>query len=72
MIEVLGNWYTYVPDARYITQRGGTFLFDQHQQLIFEHRDPGILGFSPMMANPLTAIANALENYATETVTIQG
>ncbi|MFM1841849.1 MAG: hypothetical protein RLZZ490_585 [Cyanobacteriota bacterium] len=60
MIEVLGNWSTYVPDARYITQRGGTFLFDADQHLIFEHRDPGILGFSPTMANPITAIANGI------------
>jgi hypothetical protein len=71
MIEVLGHWSTYVSDARYITQRGGTFLFDQHQQLIFEHRDPGILGFSPTMANPLTAIANALQHHATETVRVE-
>jgi len=28
MTEVLGNWKTYVPDAAYMTQRGGTFLFD--------------------------------------------
>jgi hypothetical protein len=61
MIEVLGHWSTYVPDARYLTQRGGTFLFDaNNQQLIFEHRDPGILGFSPTMANPITAIANCI------------
>lgn len=54
MGEVLGNWRTYVPDARYLTQRGGTFLFDANGELIYEHRDRGILGFSTTMNRPLT------------------
>ncbi|MEO0948144.1 MAG: peroxiredoxin-like family protein [Cyanobacteria bacterium J06641_5] len=57
MGEVLGNWRTYVPDARYLTQRGGTFLFDANGELIYEHRDRGILGFSATMASPLAFLA---------------
>lgn len=53
MVEVLNNWRTYVPDDRYITQRGGTFLFDNQGNLIYEHRDQGILGFAANMSNPL-------------------
>lgn len=53
MGEVLGNWRTYVPDARYLTQRGGTFLFDANGELLYEHRDRGILGFSATMNRPL-------------------
>ena len=53
MGEVLSNWRTYVPDARYLTQRGGTFLFDANGELIYEHRDRGILGFSATMGRPL-------------------
>ncbi|ABW25744.1 peroxiredoxin-like family protein [Acaryochloris marina] len=53
MAEVLKYWKTYVPDATYITQRGGTFLFDQQGQLVYEHRDRGILGFAANMSNPL-------------------
>ncbi|MDX2255716.1 MAG: peroxiredoxin-like family protein [Pseudanabaenaceae cyanobacterium bins.39] len=53
MAEVLGKWSEYVPDASYLTQRGGTFLFDQHNQLIYEHRDRGILGFTETPSTPL-------------------
>jgi hypothetical protein len=53
MREVLGAWRTYVPDDRWIAQRGGTFLTDADDTLLYEHRDPGILGFSETMAEPL-------------------
>ena len=54
MTEVLGKWGTYVPDAQYMTQRGGTFLFDAAGQLLYEHRDRGILGFAENMSYPLS------------------
>jgi hypothetical protein len=54
MGEVLANWQTYVPDGQYLTQRGGTFLFDAQGELIYEHRDRGILGFAANMSRPLS------------------
>ncbi|MEH1771110.1 MAG: AhpC/TSA family protein [Nostoc sp.] len=54
MTEVLSNWNIYVPDSSYLTQRGGTFLFDSQGQLIYEHRDRGILSFAENMSNPLS------------------
>ncbi|MGF1520944.1 MAG: peroxiredoxin-like family protein [Leptolyngbyaceae cyanobacterium] len=53
MTEVLSKWTTYVPDASYLTQRGGTFLFDSEGHLLYEHRDRGILGFAEDMSHPL-------------------
>ncbi len=53
MAEVLGHWQTYVPNAAYLTQRGGTFLFDQAGQLVYEHRDLGILDFAENKSRPL-------------------
>lgn len=53
MTEVLGNWSTYVPNAAYLTQRGGTFLFDADGALLYKYCDRGILGFAETMANPL-------------------
>ena len=47
-----------MPDAAYLTQRGGTFLFDSDGKLLYEHRDPGILGFAATMANPLAFLAD--------------
>jgi AhpC/TSA antioxidant enzyme len=56
MAEVLGHWQTYVPDSTYLTQRGGTFLFDPQGNLLYEHRDRGILGFAANMSKPLDFI----------------
>ena len=53
MNEVLRHWTTYVPDNRYMTQRGGTFLLDADDTLLYVHRDRGILGFSETMHRPL-------------------
>lgn len=53
MLEVLGRWRTYAPTDDYITQRGGTFLLETDDSVLYEHRDRGILGFSETMANPL-------------------
>ena len=53
MNEVLRHWGTYVPDDRFITQRGGTFLLDDDDSLLYVYRDRGILGFSESMARPL-------------------
>lgn len=58
MAEVLSNWPTYVPNASYLTQRGGTFLFDAQGQPIYEHRDRGILGFAANMSRPLAFLEN--------------
>jgi hypothetical protein len=60
MTEVLSNWRTYVPQSAYLTQRGGTFLFDREGNLVYEYRDRGILGFAENMSFPL---AKLLENY---------
>jgi AhpC/TSA antioxidant enzyme len=54
MAEVLGSWQTYVPNPTYLTQRGGTFLFDAQGELLYEHRDRGILGFAANMSKPLS------------------
>lgn len=54
MTEALSHWKTYVPDAAYLTQRGGTFLFDLDGTLLYEHRDKGILGFAANMSDPLS------------------
>jgi hypothetical protein len=59
MAEVLSHWQTYVPDGTYLTQRGGTFLFDAQGKLLYEHRDLGILGFAANMSRPLSFLLTA-------------
>lgn len=58
MTEVLSNWKTYVPQSVYLTQRGGTFLFDKAKSLLYEHRDVAILGFAENMSCPLSFLLN--------------
>ena len=54
MAEVLGHWRSYVPRDDFLTQRGGTYLLEADDTLLYSHRDPGILGFSATMARPLS------------------
>ena len=54
MTEVLSHWNIYVPNSTYLTQRGGTFLFDDRGNLIYQHRDRGVLGFAADKSNPLS------------------
>ena len=58
MAEVLSHWNIYTPDKTYLTQRGGTFLFDAQRKLIYEHRDRGILSFANDMSYPLSFLAD--------------
>jgi hypothetical protein len=60
MTEVLGHWRTYVPRDDFLTQRGGTFLLEADDTLLYSHRDPGILGFSATMAKPLSFLDSFL------------
>ena len=53
MVEVLGHWRTYVPRDDFISQRGGTFLLDVDDSVLYSYRDRGILGFSATMEHPL-------------------
>ncbi len=57
MNEVLGNWRTYVPCDDYITQRGATFLIDADDNLLYSHRDQGLLGYAETMSRPLSFLA---------------
>ena len=53
MIEVLSHWRTYVPDERWMTQRGATVLLDDANTLLYSWQDRGLLGFTATMADPL-------------------
>jgi hypothetical protein len=61
MSEVLSHWRTYVPNADFLTQRGGTFLIDNQGQVLYEHRDRGILGFAENMSRPLSFLTQYID-----------
>lgn len=64
MVEVLGAWGTYVPRSDFLTQRGGTFLLEADDSLLYEHRDRGLLGFSETMGRPLQFLEPYLQPQA--------
>jgi hypothetical protein len=64
MQEALGHWRTYVPSDRWITQRGGTWLLESDDTVLYHHRDRGILGFSVTMAEPLRFLEPVLAEAA--------
>lgn len=65
MNEVLAHWGTYVPRADFLTQRGGSFLFDGDGNLLYSYRDRGILGFAAQMSCPLNFLTEFVANQAT-------
>ncbi len=53
MIEVLSNWGKYIPNADYLTYRGGTFLLNENDDLLYCYLPLSILGYSETMSKPL-------------------
>ncbi len=62
MIEVVNNWKTYMFRSDCLTQRGGTFLVDQHHNLIYSHYTNGILCYSETMYRPLAYLDKHLNH----------
>ena len=56
MIEVLGSWNIYFPGNKYLTQRGGTFILDKSNDIIYQYRSTSLLSYSPEMRKPLSFI----------------
>ena len=54
MVEVLSNFQEYVPDQRFLHYRGATYLFNEDNQLLYQHKDTGVLSYSDTMSRPLT------------------
>ena len=53
LIEVISKWSIYMPNNKFITQRGGTFLIDSDGDSIYNFRSRALLGYSEDMSNPL-------------------
>ncbi|WP_320676720.1 AhpC/TSA family protein [Prochlorococcus sp. MIT 1300] len=60
MLEVLHHWNEYVPNINFLTQRGGTFLFDRDDQLLYSYKAQGILCYSETMSEPLSFLDRSL------------
>ena len=60
MIEILSNWKTYVPDASFITQRGGTILLNEKDEVLYEFISESLLGYASKMSAPLSFLDDIL------------
>ena len=60
MFEILPNWNEYVPYPEYLTQRGGSFILGNDNEILYSFRAKSLLGYSPDMSRPLGFIDNEL------------
>ena len=54
MIEILSNWNTYVPNSKFLTQRGATILLSENDEILYEFFSESLLGYSRKMSDPLS------------------
>ena len=54
MIEILSNWKIYVSDSSFLTQRGGTILINEKDEILYEFISESLLGYSNDMVAPLS------------------
>ncbi len=60
MIEILSNWNTYVPDTKFLTQRGATILLNEKDEVLYEYISESLLGYANKMSTPLSFLDDVL------------
>ena len=60
MVEILTNWNIYVPDSKFLTQRGATILLNEKDEVLYEYISKSLLGYSSKMSKPLSFLDNFL------------
>tara|TARA_Y100001968_G_scaffold201016_1_gene184556 strand:+ start:185 stop:910 length:726 start_codon:yes stop_codon:yes gene_type:complete len=60
MIEILSNWNTYVPDSKFLTQRGATILLNEQDEVLYEFTSESLLGYASNMSSPLSFLDDIL------------
>ena len=61
MIEILSNWNTYVPDSRFLTQRGATILVNEKDEVLYKFYSENLLGYANKMSEPLSFLDDILK-----------
>ena len=60
MIEILSNWNTYVPNNKFLTQRGATILLNEKDEILYKFISESLLGYSRTMSKPLSFLDDFL------------
>ena len=58
MYEIIQNWEDYILHEKYLPQRGGSFLLNDKNQVIYKFFSSDVLGYSSNMRDPLGFLSN--------------
>ena len=61
MKEIIQNWSDYILDAKYLPQRGASFLLNDKNQVIYKFLSSDVLGYSSNMRDPLGFLSDLIE-----------
>ncbi len=61
MYEIIQNWGDYILDAKYLPQRGASFLLNDKNQVIYKFFSYDVLGYSSKMRDPLEFLSNLIK-----------
>ena len=61
MKEIIQNWSDYILDAKYLPQRGATFLLNDKNLVIYKFFSNDVLGYSSNMRDPLGFLSDSIK-----------
>ena len=61
MNQIIQNWGDYILDAKYLPQRGASFLLNDKNQVIYKFFSNDILGYSSNMRDPLGFLSDLIK-----------
>ena len=61
MNEIIQNWGDYILHAKYLPQRGASFLLNDKNQVIYKFFSSDVLGYSPNMRVPLEFLSDLIK-----------
>ena len=61
MYEIIQNWSDYIPDEKYLPQRGASFLLNDKNQVIYKFFSSDVLGYSSDMSDPLGFLSELIK-----------
>ncbi|MBO6974201.1 MAG: hypothetical protein JJ844_00720 [Prochlorococcus marinus CUG1435] len=61
MNEIIQNWGDYILHAKYLPQRGASFLLNDKNQVIYKFFSSDVLGYSSNMRDPLEFLSDLIK-----------
>jgi len=62
MNEIIQNWGDYILNAKYLPQRGASFLLNDKNQVIYKFFSSDVLGYSSNMRDPLGFLSDLIKD----------